>query len=76
MGISECNKLGYNFELNIDGYLENKLINLIRELIHKLNLKNQIHINGKYTQEKATLVYNNNDAFIFLIYRSRFLIRR
>lgn len=69
-GIKKCNDEGYSFNLNIYGYLDNRLKNLLEKKIIDLKLKDQIFIKGTYIQENANLIYNNNDAFIFLIYKA------
>ncbi len=70
LSIKNCNMEGYNFKLNIHGYLDYKLNKILNEKINELNLQNNIFINGPYNQENANKIYNNNDVFLFLIYKA------
>lgn len=70
IGIKKCIKEGFNFNLNIYGFLDSKLNNLLQEKIKNLNLQKNVFINGTYSQETANKIYNNNDAFIYLIYKA------
>lgn len=70
LGIQKCNMNGYNFNLNIHGYLDNRLSNILHKKITEYNLQDNVFINGSYNQENANKIYNANDAFLFLIYKA------
>tara|TARA_B100000575_G_scaffold271084_1_gene252092 strand:- start:20 stop:1099 length:1080 start_codon:yes stop_codon:yes gene_type:complete len=72
--ILSIDSINYNnilFKLIIAGTISSKLNKKIYNLIKSYNLKKENYaFLGKYTQDKANIIYNSADAFIYLSHNS------
>lgn len=70
LAISSLKYKKYRFKLLISGSLTKSLNQILDRLIKKNNLQQQIFLTGVYKQESATSLYNEADAFVYLLHQS------
>jgi len=70
LAISSLNYKKYKFKLLIGGSISPNLKNMIISLIKNNKVENYVLLIGEYRQEEAALLYNQADAFVYLLHQS------
>lgn len=70
LAISSLNYKKYKFKLLIAGTISSNLENMILRLIRNNKIEQHVLLTGAYRQESGPLLYNQANAFVYLMHQS------